>query len=167
MLTCVVLVQSAQLYLVDQRKVGFCLKLPVQKKECNRYVLGRLHKWALKDGCQLYFDPYLLGLPITSITITSVWVLICLMLIFLPDLRSRFQWLNGCPSIPRTVQDSKVGGAVHHAHAVLKSSTIRVCLQTISNDHKHDALSVTCPNQNRLIFLKVSNSLSPSTPIFG
>ena len=44
-----------------------------------------------------------------------------LVLLFLPNLHSRFQGLNGCLPIPRIVQDSKVGGAVHHAHAVLKS----------------------------------------------
>ena len=42
------------------------------------------------------------------------------LILLLPDLHSRFQRLNGCLPIPSTVQDAKVGWAVHHAHAVLK-----------------------------------------------
>ena len=74
------------------------------------------------------------------------------MRILLLDFLSGFQGLNGCPQISRTVLNSKVGGAVHHAHAVLKSSTYKVYPQTISIVHINDALSVTCPYQNGLIF---------------
>ena len=42
------------------------------------------------------------------------------LILLLPDLHSRFQRLNRCLPIPSTVQDAKVGWAVHHAHAVLK-----------------------------------------------
>ena len=42
----------------------------------------------------------------------------------LPQLHSWFQRINGCLPVPKIVQDSKVGGAVHHAHAVLKVKQI-------------------------------------------
>ena len=56
-------------------------------------------------------------------------------ILLLPHLHSRFQGLDGCQPIPSTDQLAKVSGVVHHAHAVLKSSTsvgsVFGCPQTV------------------------------------